>query len=102
MDQEEYDWGPFTPGEMEDILQESGMEKTNRWIKRMQQRKEAASRSRTKSPVAPRSRSSSADRGGARSQTYSGRSLKPEVITVLVKMNTSPWMKTHDLTVGVY
>ena len=37
MDQEEYDWGPFTSGELEDILQESGMEKTNRLIKRMQQ-----------------------------------------------------------------
>ena len=33
MDQEEYDWGPFTSGELEGILQESSMEKTNRLIK---------------------------------------------------------------------
>ena len=65
IEQQEDDWGPFTPGEMEDILQESGMEKTNRWIRRMQQRKEkheeAAARSRTKSPLSPRSRSSSVE-----------------------------------------
>ena len=76
MAQEEYEWGPFTSGELEDILQESSMEKTNRLIKRMQQRQEAASRSRTRSPVSPRSRSSSANRSGARSRNYSGSSIE--------------------------
>ena len=52
------------------------MEKTNRLIKQMQQRQEAASQSRTRSPVSPRSRSSSANRGGARSRNYSGSSIE--------------------------
>ena len=76
MEQQEDDWGPFSQDEMEDM--ESGVEKTNRWIRRMQQRKErheeAAARSRTKSPLSPRSRSSSVERGGARSRNYSGSS----------------------------
>ena len=79
MAKDEYEWGPsFTFGEFEDILQESNMEKTNRMIKRMQQRQEAGSRSRTHSPVSPRSnsRSSSADRGGARFRNYSGSSIE--------------------------
>ena len=52
------------------------MEKTNRMIKRMQQRQEAGSRSRTQSPVSPRSRSSSADHGRARFRNYSGSSIE--------------------------
>ena len=78
MAQDEYDWGPsFTFGEFEDILQESNMEKTNRMIQRMRQRQDAGSRSRTRSPVSPRStsRNSSADRGGVRSRNYSGSSV---------------------------
>ena len=78
MAQDEYNWGPsFTFGEFEDILQESNMDKTNRMIQRMRQRQDAGSRSRTRSPVSPRStsRNSSADRGGARSRNYSGSSV---------------------------
>ena len=84
MAQDEYDWGPsFTYGVFEDILQESNMEKTNRMIQRMQQRQDAESRLRNRSPATPRSasrdssasRNSSADRNGARSRNYSGTSV---------------------------
>ena len=84
MAQDEYDWGPsFTYGDFEDILQESNMEKTNRMIQRMQQRQDAESRLRNRSPATPSSasrdssasRNSSADRNGARSRNYSGTSV---------------------------
>ena len=80
----EDDSGPsLTDSDFEGLLQESNVEKTHRIIQRMQQRQDAESRLRNRSPATPRSasrdssasRNSSADRNGARSRNYSGTSV---------------------------
>merc|ERR1711867_185433 len=64
----EDDWDPsLTDGDFEGLQQESNVERTHRIIQRIQQRQEAKSRVRNRSPATPRSasRDSSASRNSS-------------------------------------
>ena len=87
----EEDWGPpISERDLEGLITESSLERTNRFIQDLQRRQEAEARARSHSPTTPRqvsrdtstSRNSSgyrsAERNGAQPRTYSGNSADME------------------------
>ena len=85
----EEDWGPpISERDLEGLITESNLDRTNRYIQSLQLRQEAEARARSHSPTTPRqasrdsSRNSSGDRSAERNRTrprtYSGHSADTE------------------------